>query len=89
MRKRRPSKHRRMRRMTVAGGEKELHSGKRRDKEEDVEGKRRWRHEEALQCQHHNSDHTALYWGPCSTSVRSEGRIKPFVIWDLRFTCAT
>ena len=26
MRKRRPSKHRRMRRMTVAGGEKELHS---------------------------------------------------------------
>lgn len=27
MRKRRPSKHRRMRRMTVAGGEKVLHSG--------------------------------------------------------------
>lgn len=27
MRKRRASKHRRMRRMTVAGGEKELHSG--------------------------------------------------------------
>lgn len=50
MRKRRPSKHRRMRRMTVAGGEKELHSGERRDREEDVEGKRRWRHEEALQC---------------------------------------
>lgn len=50
MRKRRPSKHRRMRRMTVAGGEKELHSGERRDKEEDVEGKRRWRHEEALLC---------------------------------------
>lgn len=52
MRKRRPSKHRRMRRMTVAGGEKELHSGERRDKEKDVEGKRRWRHEEALQCQY-------------------------------------
>lgn len=31
--------------MTVAGGEKELHSGERKDKEEDVEGKRRWRHE--------------------------------------------
>lgn len=30
MRKRRPSKHRRMRRMTVAGGEKVLHSGVRR-----------------------------------------------------------
>ncbi len=28
MRKRRPSKHRSMRRMTVAGGEKELHSGR-------------------------------------------------------------
>lgn len=27
MRKRRPSKHKSMRRMTVAGGEKELHSG--------------------------------------------------------------
>lgn len=27
MRKRRPSKHSSMRRMTVAGGEKELHSG--------------------------------------------------------------
>lgn len=31
MRKRRPSKQRRMRRMTVAGGEKELHSGTRRE----------------------------------------------------------
>lgn len=30
MRKRRPSKHRRMRSMTVAGGEKELHSGVRK-----------------------------------------------------------
>lgn len=35
MRKRRPSKHRSMRRMTVAGGEKELHSGGWRDMEEE------------------------------------------------------
>lgn len=33
MRKRRPSKHRSMRRMTVAGGEKVLHSGGWRDME--------------------------------------------------------
>lgn len=33
MKKRRPSKHRRMRRRIVAGGEKELHSGQWRDME--------------------------------------------------------
>lgn len=33
MRKRRPSKHRSIRRMTVAGGEKELHSRELRDME--------------------------------------------------------
>lgn len=35
MRKRRPSKHRSIRRMTVAGGEKELHSGAWRNMEEE------------------------------------------------------
>lgn len=49
-----------MRRMTVAGGEKELHSRERREKEEDVMCKRRWRHEEALVLT--DSDNTALYW---------------------------
>lgn len=80
MRKRRPSKHKSMRRMTVAGGEKELHSGGRRNVEEEKwRGKKRGPYEELLYITIKQA--AMLQWQlVCSTTERMQ-RVQ--TIWSM------
>lgn len=78
MRKRRPSKHRSMRRITVAGGEKVLHSGGWRDiKEETWRGKKEGCMKKCYNSKHNKPLHST---GSPPAALEWEGSVSRYIL---------